>query len=259
MLQKSKYSYLNRHKFMAIAHRGASQTLVENTMESFLEAYNIGFRNFELDVHSSRDGEVFVCHDDNLFRLTGESILLNSLSGDEVRSIFLNNNTKIPTLIEVLEEFPDVQFNIDAKSWEVVDHLCEVIEKTKCKERICVGGFNDFRTRKIVKRIGPGVCYSPGPLGVICFYLSYFLRIKRVFPSGCLQLPQTFLGFKLVSKASIKFAHECDLMIHVWTVNDEHQMINLINFGVDGIMTDDCRILKKVLKKYDLWLDNKFT
>ena len=62
MTVKSKYKYLNKVKFMEFAHRGASVNETENSVEAFSRAYKMGFKNFELDVHSSLDEEVFVFH-----------------------------------------------------------------------------------------------------------------------------------------------------------------------------------------------------
>ena len=238
---------------MECAHRGASLNVTENSIESFEKAYELGFKNFELDVHASADGQVFVFHDDNLRRLTGRNVQLNRLSAYEVKNLDIGGDKKIPTLSEVFEKFTDVQFNIDAKSWYVVTPLCKIIEKAQAHERICIGGFNDFRTLKIVKRLGPNVCYSIGPLGVLWFCLLRLLNVRWNFNAGCMQVPQRFLGFRLVSASFVSFAHECGLRVHVWTINEEEEMKRLIDIGVDGIMTDDCLGLKKVLQERQIW------
>ena len=238
---------------MGIAHRGATDTFKENTMQAFSAAYELGFRNFELDVHVSRDRHVFVCHDNNLERIIGERLFLSKLSSSEIRALENSHGYKIPTLLEVLEEFPDVQLNIDAKSWKSVFPLCEVIKNTSCYHRICIGGFNDLRVYKIISNLKLPVCFSLGPLGSIYFYISFIFNKKRVFNAGCLQVPDIFLGKKIVTKEFVKFAHQCGLKVHVWTINDELKMRNLVELGVDGIMTDNCVGLKKVMKEYDLW------
>ena len=55
--------------------------------------------------------------------------------------------------------------------------------------------------------------------------------------------------FKLINDEFIKFAHDNGLKVNVWTVNEENIMKKLINLGVDGIITDDISLLKKVLRK----------
>ena len=66
---------------MEFAHRGgAGKKCGENTLEAFKAAFDIGFRNFELDIQASSDGQVFVCHDNNLKRLSGENLFLSKLN-----------------------------------------------------------------------------------------------------------------------------------------------------------------------------------
>ena len=54
--------------FRAIAHRGASGLAPENTLAAFALAAELGATDVELDVQLSKDGEVFLCHDDTLDR-----------------------------------------------------------------------------------------------------------------------------------------------------------------------------------------------
>ena len=84
---RSTFSFLDQESFMAFAHRGANELSPENTLESFSVAYTLGFKNFELDVHASSDGEVFVCHDDNLerFKRFGSSRSLYNFKVDNAK------------------------------------------------------------------------------------------------------------------------------------------------------------------------------
>lgn len=238
---------------MGIAHRGASALSLENTLDAFSVAYKLGFKNFELDVHSSKDGVVFVCHDDNLKRLIGENLLISNLLSFDIRLLEDTYGYKIPTLLEILEEFPDAQLNIDAKSWKVVNPLCEVIKKTKASDRVCIGGFSDFRVRRVIKKLGPVVCYSLGPFGCLYIYFCFLINLKPKLKAGCLQIPVSFLGYSFLTKKFVEFAHKNGLLVHIWTINEESQMRTLIEIGVDGIMTDNCVGLKKVMKEYSLW------
>jgi glycerophosphoryl diester phosphodiesterase len=51
----------------------------------------------------------------------------------------------------------------------------------------------------------------------------------------------------------VAYAHQRGLQVHVWTINDESTMHRLLDMGVDGVMTDDCALLKKVLLARNLW------
>jgi glycerophosphoryl diester phosphodiesterase len=53
-----------------------------------------------------------------------------------------------------------------------------------------------------------------------------------------LQIPPSFAGRPLVTRALVDFAHRHDVQVHVWTINDEDEMRRLLAEGVDGIMSD---------------------
>ena len=86
----------------------------------------------------------------------------------------------------------------------------------------------------------------------ILFFLNRFFSIYDI-SIPCLQIPMTYMGFRIVTSDLVEHVHSLGKKIHVWTINDENQMIDLININVDGIMTDKPTTLKKVLQKKSLW------
>ena len=250
---KSRFDYLNRDGFMAFAHRGANLLAPENSLESFKIASKFGFTNFEIDVQASKDGVLFVCHDNNLRRLTGENVCLSDLLSTDVKQIKLKENHEIPKLVDLIEEFPSSYFNIDAKSWEVVDPLCNILNSLSSTANFCIGGFSDSRIKLIVRKLSAPICYSLGTRLVAFFYFSMLMNLRLRFSAGCLQIPLTYKGFNIISDSVVRHAHSLNLKVHVWTINDEKIMNKLIDFGVDGIMSDDCKLLKKVLIERNLW------
>jgi glycerophosphoryl diester phosphodiesterase len=85
-------------------------------------------------------------------------------------------------------------------------------------------------------------------LGVAWFAVRSWLRIPHTASHhAALQIPHRFLGRDVVSKRLIADAHRAGMVVHVWTVNDEADMRELVDRGVDGIMTDRPSTLAKVL------------
>jgi glycerophosphoryl diester phosphodiesterase len=68
-----------------------------------------------------------------------------------------------------------------------------------------------------------------------------------------LQFPLAHKNLPMVTKASVAYAHKVGMQMHVWTINDESTMHDLLDKQVDGIMTDDCALLKSVLQARNLW------
>jgi glycerophosphoryl diester phosphodiesterase len=64
-----------------------------------------------------------------------------------------------------------------------------------------------------------------------------------------LQLPVAHEGTLLVTPALVALAHAHGVAVHVWTVNDPTEMQRLIDLGVDGIVTDEPRVLVRVLRR----------
>ena len=112
------------------AHRGASGTHPENTMEAFRAGLEGGAEGFELDVHRSADGHIVVFHDDVLDRTTDGSGPIRERSLAELRELdagfrfspdggrsfpFRGSGIRIPALRDVLEAFPDTPLIIEVK------------------------------------------------------------------------------------------------------------------------------------------------
>lgn len=106
MLKKFKRLPEHSHWLLGrpIAHRGLHQHLEripENSLAAFERAAHAG-NPIELDVQLSKDGRLFVIHDEHLLRMTGVDTMIWDLAGEEIQKLRLtNSNEKIPELHEV--------------------------------------------------------------------------------------------------------------------------------------------------------------
>lgn len=71
---------------------------------------------------------------------------------------------------------------------------------------------------------------------------------NRKFKAKGFMVPEKHGRLKIVTEGFIKAIHKKNLYLHVWTVNDEAAMKRLFKIGVDGIFTDDPRLLIQTLK-----------
>ncbi|HEX2404072.1 MAG TPA: glycerophosphodiester phosphodiesterase family protein, partial [Acidimicrobiia bacterium] len=71
--------------------------------------------------------------------------------------------------------------------------------------------------------------------------------------ASALQLPRHSRGLRVIDRKLIESAHAHGLQVHVWTVNSRAEMCDLLDLGVDGIITDRPDVLKEVLEERGQW------
>jgi glycerophosphoryl diester phosphodiesterase len=80
-------------------------------------------------------------------------------------------------------------------------------------------------------------------------------RLGKVVRSeaAALQLPRQSRGVQVVNRQLVDAAHSAGLQVHVWTVNDPNEMEELLDLGVDAVITDRPDLLKDVLSSRGTW------
>ncbi len=73
------------------------------------------------------------------------------------------------------------------------------------------------------------------------------------FPAACVQVPPSTRGVPLVDQRFVAASHRLGLQVHVWTIDEAHEMHRLLDLGVDGIMTDRPAVLRDVLAARGAW------
>lgn len=245
---------IQQSRFLPFAHRGASKLAPENTFAAFQAANDLGFKIVETDIRASQDGVLYCFHDEDFSRLAGDPRKLEKLTSEQIDAIRIEGKYPIPKLQELYEAFPDACFNLDAKSWQCVDPLVDLVRRMQVENRTCFGSFSEARLDAISSALTDSlVTRSFGTRGAVSLYCNYLVRRRFEVKATCAQLPVKQFGVTLVNANTLDYYHSLGLKTHVWTVNDAREMQHLIDIGVDGIMTDDCQLLKSVLQKNGLW------
>lgn len=245
-------------RFAALAHRGGQlhgDASRENSLAAFERAAVLGYRYLETDVHATADGVLVAFHDTHLDRVTDATGALAALPHSEVARARIAGLDAIPTLDELLESFPAARFNIDLKADSAIEPLARSLDRHAAHDRVCVGSFSRRRIQAF-RRLGRRrVATSVSPLGVALY--GYGTAVRRLVrsPGVAVQIPMR-IGrdrVRLLGPGLIRAAHAAGRVVHVWTVNDEPTMQELIDAGVDGIVTDATELLKQVLVTRGLW------
>jgi glycerophosphoryl diester phosphodiesterase len=205
----------------------------------------IGVTHLETDVHATSDGIAVLSHDPDLGRLTGTATRILDLTGADLKQVSLGSGERIATLREALEAFPDAFFNLDIKADEALGPTVEVVSKARAVERVLITSFDDRRRRAAIAAL-PGVATSSSSGGVIAAALASrlpgagrgLLGARSVRGVDALQVPYRFRGVPIVTPGLVRLAHRHGVEVHVWTINDPLMMVQLLDVGVDGIITD---------------------
>lgn len=214
----------------------------------------------ELDVRTTRDGVVVVLHDERVDRTTDGRGRIQNLTWEEVRELdagyhfqdlqgehsFRGKGVGIPTFRELLEAFPDLRLNVEAKDVTSAVPLVELILEYGAQDQVLVAAEWE-KNRKAVRGY-------PGPWGASRRHIAAFLLLSGTpfgpfYTPSCdvLQVPETHKGIRILTRRFVREAHRRNIPVHVWTVDDPGDMRRLLSWGVDGIQTDRPDLLASVL------------
>ncbi len=249
----TSWAYLDHPGPIAFAHRGGAGDWPENTMRAFANAVALGYRYVETDVHRTVDGVLVAFHDDRLDRVSDRSGLIGALPWSEVRRARVGGET-IPLLEDLLGTWPDVRVNIDPKHDAAVDPLVTVLQRTGAHHRVCVAAFSDPRLARFRRLTGNQVCTALGPRAIARLRVAGWSGVCGPLAGACAQVPTNYGRVQVIDLRFVAAAHRRQLPVHVWTINDASEMEQLLDMGVDGIMTDRPKVLKEVLERRGQWV-----
>ncbi len=255
MPANAAHPYLDWPGPIAFAHRGGASEAPENTMPAFEHAVALGFRYLETDAHLTADGILVAFHDDRLDRVTDRTGVISELPWAEVQQARVDGREPIPRLEDLLTAWPDVRVNIDPKHDAAAEPLAHAIVRTGTVDRVCVTAFSDRRTEKVRSIVGPALCTGMGPRQV-----AQLVAASRGMPGGgrlrspCAQVPPHQGRLPLVTERLVSTAHRLGVQVHVWTVDSEDAAAEMLDLGVDGVMTDRPNVLKELLVERGEWV-----
>lgn len=263
---RTGFAYLDEGRrdgaVIAMAHRGGALHPeipgAENTLHAFRHAVALGYTYLETDVHATGDGTLLAFHDAVLDRVTDAHGRLDRLRAEEVATARIAGEHAVPRMEELLEELPEARFNIDLKSGAAVAPLTALLDRTGGHDRVCVGSFGQRRLDRF-RRLSRGrVATSAGPPEVALFLASPSGRAARLLTRGrvaALQVPHRRGPLPVVTRELVRRAHAAGAQVHVWTVDDADEMDELLDLGVDGLITDRTDVCKDVLVRRGAWKD----
>jgi len=243
----------------AFVHRGwhvDDLAGMENSLSAFRRAVAEGYHYLETDVHVTSDGVVVVHHDPDLDRTTDGSGLIAALPWRTVRQARIGGREPVVRLEDLLEELPGALFNIDVKAEAAAAPLVDTLRRAGALHRVCVASFSEPRLARIRRVAGAEVLTSMGTSAIARFWMSGRLPAVLFRNTGRRRIAQVPLRqgrLTVVDRRLIAVARRRGIEVHVWTIDDPAQMHELLDLGVDGIMTDRPAALRDVLVDRGMW------
>lgn len=251
-------------QILAFAHRGGASHPeiegLENTLYAFDHAARLGYTYLETDVHVTTDGVLLAFHDDVLDRVSDRTGAIADLTLEQIREARVGGREQVPTLAELFDRLPHQRFNIDLKSEAAVEALATFVHDRKAYDRVLVASFSSRRLRRFRRLTKGRVPTSAPPLEVLAFRLLPSPRLARLLTRGhvsALQVPHRRGRVTVVTPGLVRRAHRAGAQVHVWTVDDPAEMAELLDLGVDGLITDRTDLLKQVLVERGQWHDGE--
>ena len=252
-----RHSFLKYDTPIAFAHRGGASDAPENTMPAFQRAIDLGYIYLETDVHATKDGVLLAFHDDDLSRTCGRPGLISELNYAEIKDARVRGTEPIPLLEDLIVAWPHAHLNIDCKSDQALLPLADRLARGDIFDRVCIGSFSDKRLNRLRDQFGERLCTSMGPRDVTKLRLGSWVHRSGSFRNiRAAQVPVSQGPLTIVDKSFIQAAHNADIQVHVWTIDEPDEMVRLLDLGVDGIMTDKLETLKKILLSRNAWHGN---
>ena len=245
------------------------------------------FHNFRLNpnITKTKDGE-WIIDDIKIFDLTFEELTKFDIGAVNKRSKygkrFLEqknlSNQKIPKLSELLEltsknlsdnlvinleiKSTPIEKNLTPNPNEMVKLIMDEASKFELFDKIIFSSF-DWRILNEIKVSYPKIsrAYLTSEKRGKIYDKSPWLNFMPLYDSDVNELPRLIktLGGKAwhpkhidINKDVVKISHEVGLPVNVWTVNEEFEMLKMIEYGVDGIITDYPLRLKELCERKNI-------
>jgi len=265
-------------RVIAFAHQGGSYEGPSSTLAAITHSLTEGVSAIELDVHATADRRIVVCHDETVDRTTNHHGEIANFTLSELRdmdnaywwiagatvtpgrepSAYLERGKApsdrdygIATLEEVSERFPGVLLNLDLKRTDpdvepYEELLADELRRLERVTSVIVGSFHDVAVQRF-RSFAPDVATSAATGEAATFYFSMLEGVPSVPPVCAFQVPAVYGDVTVVDERFVESAHKAGIAVHVWTINDPGEMNQLLDLGVDGLISDRPTSLVRVL------------
>jgi glycerophosphoryl diester phosphodiesterase len=236
------------------AHRGASKEAPENTLAAIKQAILLNANYVEIDVRLSKEGIPIVLHDPSTTRMSGHHHpSADQLTVAEIQQIDVGQKfgplfvgEKVPTLWDVLQlDWKGAGLMIEIKKCpqdpkKVVTAVFDVLKQTTNASLppLVIGSFCAKIVAEVQRHLQEWQQDAIGVLGIA-------EKLECVDPFIQLNIKHLALWYPLITPSLMASLQEKGMTIWTFTVDDVKKAEFLLSLGVDGIISNDTRLMKE--------------
>jgi glycerophosphoryl diester phosphodiesterase len=235
----------SRSRPLVLGHRGARHAAPENTFAAFDLALAEGAEGVELDVRLNADGEVIVCHDVTLARVTDGSDrrAIHRMSSAECRAVRLTRDERLPFLADVLDwaEERKACVNVELKDGGrrpgLVAAVARLMQARAPAGNLLMSSFNPLvvLAHAALAPAIPTAWLVDSPRLAAQRSLTSTGN-AAIHPRHLLITAETMAAWKQQGRR-----------VHTWTVNEPERAVELARLGVDCLISDNPGVLLAAL------------
>lgn len=208
---------------LVLAHRGASAVAIENSVDAFRLADEMGSDGVELDVRRTPDGRLFVAHD----ALPTDPVAVDAMG--------------LATLDEALDACGDrMLVNVEIKNWpadsdfdpqmRIVPPVIDALRRrgTDAVSRWLISSFS-WDTIEACRAMAPEIATA---------WLVSTVSPERILQVAAAGHSALHPWEPSLTEEFVERCHRAGLTVNTWTCNDAERIVTLAAMGVDGVCTD---------------------
>lgn len=219
-----------------------------NSRESFINHYDKGCRFFEVDLSQTSDG-VWVCRHnwkepmgqwegDKKKVLSAEEFLNTPIYGKYTPMSFED-------LLKLLDEYPDAFVTIDSKQYSVRNYQRTLEDYAQYRE-IAINAGLEHTLGQIIPELYNSAMYSGTtlvykfPAYLYSLWQEYSIEELNDIADFCQanQIQAVSLYCEHWSEDVQKIFDERDILVYIYTINDEEKAREYVKAGAKGVCTD---------------------
>jgi glycerophosphoryl diester phosphodiesterase len=223
-------------------------------MVAFASGLAHGADGVEVDVHLSKDGVPVIIHDATVDRTTDGHGPVGSFTAAELGRLdaganfdndrgfpFRNQGHGVPTLESVLAAWPTTRVIIEMKfgTAPLAAAVVKVVRRHAASSRVCLGSFQQVAldaARALAPEIATGASHLEARWTLWRSWVRWPFRCD--VPYSAYQVPVRFGRLTVATPAFVRQAHRSGCLVQVWVVDAEEVAQRLLDWGVDGLITD---------------------